>query len=281
VGHALKPDFLQRTFQLTKGVGPYREKELWAQGLSTWEQFEQATRVKSVMSARLDKELLYAIEQCRTALASADPLTELAHLVPAKEHWRLYAHFPKCACFFDIEADGDNVPTVVGLMDDEGLATFRRGHSLRQLPVRLAQSPMWVTFNGAVFDVPVLRKAFVDQPFPTPAVHLDLRFLVRRTHLKGGLKGIEETLKLHRPPHLKGIRGLDAIHMWRLYNANRDLKALRILTEYNLYDAINLRSVLEWCQWRIADLSAWDVERQPIFERGEVLYDLSKLLLSC
>jgi uncharacterized protein len=271
--------FLERTFQLSKGVGPYREKELWAQGIETWDQFDEAVRRGSVMSVKIDAETRLRLDEARQALGSGD-LPKLAQLVPPKEHWRLYPHFPQRAAFFDIEADGDNVPTVVGVMDRHGVATFRRGHSMHQLPARLAESELWVTFNGAVFDVPVLRKAFEGQPFPTPAAHVDLRFLVRRTGLKGGLKGIEEVLALHRPPHLKGLKGLDAIHLWRLWNDFRDVKALRVLVEYNLYDAINLRAVLEWCQWRIAEQYAWQLERRPIFERGEVLYDVSKLVLS-
>lgn len=269
--------FVRRTFQLSKGVGPFRERELWARGLAEWRDFVDAAGRAVVMSTRLDAETLASIERAEAALAQND-LHTLAKVVPPREHWRLYGHFPDRACFFDIEADGDDVPTVVGIMDSAGIETFRRGRNLQALPERLARSDIWVTFNGAAFDVPVLRRVF--ETFPTPPVHIDLRFLVRRTHLKGGLKGVEEALNLHRPPHLKGVRGLDAIHLWRQFHATRDIKALRILTEYNLYDAINLRSVLEWCQWRIAELQAWDVERQPIFERGEVLYDVSRLLLA-
>ena len=163
-------------------------------------------------------------------------------------------------------------------MDREGVATFRRGHSLQQVPDRLAKSPLWVTFNGSVFDVPALEKNF--EKFPKPLVHLDLRFLIRHAKLKGGLKGVEDSIGLGRPPHLKGVRGLDAIRLWREWNATRNLTALRILVEYNLYDAINLRSVLEWTLWRIADLNTWAVDREPIFQRGDVLYDVSRLLLA-
>lgn len=271
--------FLERTFQLSKGVGPYRERDLWARGYETWEQFEAGAAKEIVMSKTIDDATLEKIAQARAALAKKD-LATLAGLVSPKEHWRLYPHFVDQAAFFDIEADGDNVPTVVGVMDREGVASFQRGSTLDQLPARLAKSPIWVTFNGAVFDVPVLETAFADQGFPKPLVHVDLRFLVRRTGLKGGLKGIEEELKLHRPPHLKGVKGFDAIRLWREWTERRDVTALRILLEYNLYDAINLRSVLEWCQWRIAEQLAWQLERRPIFERGEVLYDVSRLVLA-
>jgi len=270
--------FLERTFQLSKGVGPYRERDLWARGYETWDQFEAAASTGIVMSKTIDESTLSSIAQARMALAKHD-LATLASLVPPREHWRLYPHFVEQAAFFDIEADNNNMPTVVGVMDRQGVATFRRGWSLNELPGRLAQSPIWVTFNGAVFDVPVLEKAFEETGFPKPLVHVDLRFLVRRTGLKGGLKGIEEDLKLHRPPHLKGVKGFDAIRLWREWNEQRDLTALRILLEYNLYDAINLRSVLEWCQWRLADQYAWQLERRPIFERGEILYDVTKLVM--
>jgi uncharacterized protein YprB with RNaseH-like and TPR domain len=272
-------EFLPRTFQLSKGVGPWREKDLWARGVATWSDFEARSAAGEVlMSARLDAELLERIALARAALARGE-LSTLAGLVPPREHWRLYGHFTSQAAFFDIEADGDNDPTVVGVMDAEGLAMFRRDdHSLDLLPARLAKSPLWVTFNGGIFDIPVLRKTFTG--FPEPAVHLDLRFIIRQAKLKGGLKGVERTLGLHRPPHLEGVRGFDAIRLWREWTINHEREALRILLEYNLYDAVNLRSVIEWCSWRIAELNGWEVQRQPIFQRGDVLYDLSRLVMA-
>jgi hypothetical protein len=269
--------FIERTFQLCKGVGPYRERDLWARGIETWSELETRAASAIVMSSSLDSQALTSIKRARQALQEND-LETLATLIPARDHWRLYARFANEAAFFDIEADGAHVPTVVGVMDRWGLASFRRGHSLARLSERLAQSRVWVTFNGAVFDVPSLEKTF--DSFPKPVVHIDLRFLVRRVGLKGGLKGIEEALNLHRPPHLKGVRGFDAISLWRAWNDERRLESLRLLTEYNLYDAINLRSVLEWCQWRVAERLAWNVERGTVFDRGDVLYDLSKLLLA-
>ena len=147
--------FATRTFQLIKGVGPQREKELWAQGLETWDDFEAAATRGVVLGERLDRELRDAITRARQALAEQS-LTALATLLPPREHWRLYGHFAQEAAFFDIEADGDDVPTLVGVMDRQGVATFRRGHSLAQFPERLAQSRLWVTFNGSVYDVPAL-----------------------------------------------------------------------------------------------------------------------------
>jgi len=268
--------FLERTFQLIKGVGPWREKDLWARSLATWSDFESHARCGVVMNQRLDAELLQAIETAREALARRE-LPALARLVPEREHWRLYRSFPDEAAFFDIEADGEQEPTVVGLLDADGVASFRRGEPMAPLVERLRRRRLWVTFNGGSFDIPVLRRWLPD--FPAPAAHVDLRFLVRRSRLRGGLKAVEEELKMHRPPHLTGVRGVDAIRLWREAQAGR-LDALRILVEYNLYDAVNLKAVLEWCQWRLAELSGWEVDREPIFDRGEVLYDISRAVLA-
>lgn len=272
-------EFLPRTFQLIKGVGPWRERDLWARELATWADYErELSRAPPVLGSRLDSELGERIARARRALAEKD-LPTLARMVPPREHWRLYGHFIEDAAFFDIEADGDQIPTVVGVMDRDGVATFRRGHTLEgALPERLARSRLWVTFNGGAFDIPVLRRTF--EGLAEPAVHLDLRFLIRRAGLRGGLKGVEKALGLHRPPHLEGVRGFDAIRLWREWTENRTVEALRILIEYNLYDAVNLRAVLEWTAWRLAELSGWSVERGRIFERGDVLYDVSRLVLA-
>ena len=268
--------FIERTFQLSQGVGPWREKDLWARGVATWDDFEAQTKKGVVMAKRLDAELQERIELARDALKRRD-VHALAKLIPSREHWRLYPHFVELAAFFDIEADDDDVPTVIGVMDSGGLGSFW-GPRLTALPERLAASPIWVTFNGAVYDVPVLKRVFPE--FPQPAAHVDLRFLVRKVRLKGGLKAIEDTLGFGRPPHLRGLKGLDAIRLWREWMINKDPKGLRLLIEYNLYDAINLRSVLEATMWRVVEDYRWELERTPIFERGDVLYDLSRLVLS-
>jgi uncharacterized protein len=273
---------LERTFQLIKGVGAYRERELWAQNIFTWNDFLKESDLRIVMSKRLDLELKEAISSAKTVLASTDSnaskISALCQHVAPKEGYRLYGSFINEAAFFDIEADGDDVPTVVGIMDKEGVASFRRGHSLEQVCERLSKSPIWVTFNGSVYDVPALKKHFGEDRFPTPLVHIDLRFLMKHAKLKGGLKSIEEKLGLHRPPHLKGINGLAAINLWRIWNHTRDIKALRILMEYNMYDVINLRSILEWTLWQIE--RQFDDQKPQLFDRGDVLYDVSKLILS-
>ncbi|MFT3836091.1 MAG: ribonuclease H-like domain-containing protein [Myxococcaceae bacterium] len=273
----MKAGPLERTLQLSKGVGPYRERDLWAQGIASWADFEAAAAKGVVMNARLDQELLAAIGQARQNLTSGE-VSALAAMVPEREHWRLYPYFSKRAAFLDVEADGEGELTVAGVMDEHGVATFIKGRNLHELPVRLANSDVWVSFNGGSFDLPVMRKNF--EGMPVPKVHLDLKVILRKVRQQGGLKEIEERLGLGRPPHLKGVRGLDAIRLWREHLARLDPAPLRVLVEYNLYDAVNLKTLLEWSVNAIAEELAWDQwERQPVFQRGDVLYDISRLLL--
>lgn len=270
---------IDRTFQHIPGVGPWREKDLWAQGIETWDDFP-AEGEEAALSPRQDSVARERISEARRALAERN-LARLAEMLPPREHWRLYPTFANQAVFFDIEAYGgprEQVPTVVSLFDASGLQVFIEGRNLESLPRALAARPLWVTFNGGSYDVPVLRRRF--SAFPNPAVHIDLRHLCRKIRLSGGLKGIEDRLGLTRPPHLKGVDGWDAIILWRAYRERGDLEALRFLVEYNLYDSINLRTLLELTYNQLLDELACKAERLPVFERGEVLYDLSKLLLA-
>ncbi len=269
---------IRRTFQLVPGLGPWREKDLWARGITTWDAFPGAGE-GVCLSRKLDDRARARIGLAREALARRD-LATLAGLVPPREHWRLYPEFEREAVFFDIEADGvpDQAPTVVSLFHAGGLEVFIEGRNLRELPEALAAHPLWVTFNGSCYDVPVLKKHFGS--LPSPAAHVDLRFLCRRLRLPGGLKGIEDELGFSRPAHLRGVDGWDAILLWRAYRLKGNLEALRFLVEYNLYDSVNLKSLLDVAYNRAVEDLACDVPRRTVFERGEVLYDITQRVLA-
>lgn len=271
------PSALERTFQLVRGLGPWREKDLWAKGLDGWDAFEDRARHGTVMSKGLDRALLDRLPVAREALARQD-VEALAAMLPSREHWRLYDSFPEQAVFLDVEADGAREPTVVGVFDALGVGAYVRGRDLDRAEERLARSPVWVTFNGKSFDVPVLRRRFPG--LRAPSAHVDLRIVARIAGLKGGLKQLEDQLGLARPPHLRGLGGLDAMRLWNEYRHHQELKGLRLLVEYNLYDVINLRSLLDWCQGRIGERWGWSrhAPGRP-FERGDVLYDVSRLVL--
>jgi hypothetical protein len=269
---------LQRTFQFIPGVGPWREKDLWARGIRTWDDYPTAG---TLISQKTDAKARERIAQAREALARKD-LRALAQMVPPREHWRLYPEFAQDAVYFDIETDGQErqMPTVVSLFDSAGLHVFIEGRNMQELPEALAQRRLWVTYNGSCFDVPVLRDWFGADRFPKPEAHIDLRFVCRRLGMGGGLKELEDKWGVGRPPHLKGVNGYDAVLLWRAYLRRGDVEALRFLVEYNLYDSFQLRSLMDLAYNRGADELNQDVPRLPVFDRGDVLYDVSRIILS-
>jgi hypothetical protein len=271
---------LQRTFQHIPGVGPFREKDLWAQGIRTWDDFPAAGTGAAAISKKTDDVAREYIAKAREAVERRD-LRTLAQLIPSREHWRLYPLFAQDACYFDIETDGrqDQAPTVVSLFDSAGLHVFILDRNMDELPEAMAARRLWVSFNGTCFDAPVLRDYFGERRFPTPEAHIDLRFVTKRLRMSGGLKEIEDNLGVGRPPHLKGVNGWDAVLLWRAYKARADLEALRFLVEYNLYDSFQLRTLMDVVYNRGADELNQDVPRLPVFDRGEVLYDVSKIIL--
>ncbi|NPC74218.1 ribonuclease H-like domain-containing protein [Corallococcus exiguus] len=268
---------LLHTFQLIPGVGPWREKDLWSKGIRTWDDFPDGG---IVISRKADTAARERIAEARAALARKD-LKDLARMVPPREHWRLFPEFQDDAVYFDIETDGSKtqVPTVVSLFDAAGLHVFIQGRNMDALPEAMAKRRLWVTFNGSCFDVPVLKEYFGEKNFPVPEAHIDLRFVTRRLGMGGGLKEIEEKLGVGRPPHLKGANGYDAVLLWRAYLRRGDVEALRYLVEYNLYDSFQLRSLMDLAYNKGADDLNLDVPRLKVFERGDLLYDVSRLLL--
>ncbi len=271
---------IRRTFQLIRGVGPSRERDLWARGIAQWDDFHaELARKNVVLSARQDPGAEAALWQAEEALARRD-LAALAGLLPPREHWRLLREFEPEAVYFDIETDGRTraAPTVVSLFHAGGHEVFILGRNLALLPEAMARFPLWVSFNGSVFDVPALKAYF--GAFPAPAAHVDLRFFCRRFGLRGGLKHLEQTLGFGRPPHLCGVSGLEAVLLWREIQATGDVAALRLLVEYNLYDSIQLKTLAARAHNRALEALGVDGAPMPVFDRGDVLYDVTRTLLA-
>lgn len=268
---------IERTFQHIPGVGPWREKDLWARGIATWADFPDAGCGVGI-SAKADGVARERIAQARQALETRN-LAALAELLPPREHWRLFKVFAEDAVYFDIETDGrdEQLPTVVSLFDSDGLHVFIQGRNMDRLPEQLARKRLWVTFNGSCFDVPVLRNHFPD--LPRPEAHLDLRFIFRRLGFGAGLKTIEDHFQLSRASHLRGVDGWDAVILWRAYRDHGDLDALRFLVEYNLYDAFNLRTLMGMAYNLAIDGLNLEEPHCEVFQRGDILYDVSRIVM--
>jgi len=279
---------LQSTFQLVPGLGPVRERRLWCSRLAAWS--ELAAWKGVVLNSRADALLRAAVEDAAEALRRRD-VARLAAALPTGEHWRLFDAFGDDAAYLDIET-GDDVwgresISAIGFLDRNGPRLLLAGRDLDLFPALARHWSLLVTFNGLSFDVPVLRRAFPD--WVPPAGHIDLRHVLARLGHRGGLKRIEREIRalhLARPAHLSGIDGWAACNLFRR-GRDGDRRALRLFAEYNLYDVINLRTLMAYAynaQAAVEISQAPDLTDRvpvlPIPQRGDVLYDVSKILLT-
>ncbi len=222
-----------------------------------------------------------------TALQSTIPLLEaawqqrdlmvLASVIAPAEHWRLLGAFGDVAVYLDIEIDKEDGVTVVGLLDQLGPRLLMAGRDLTEFPTHVPSDCLLVTFNGASFDVPMLRKAF--EAWQAPPAHIDLRHVWNRLGHWGGLKSLEDQVGIGRPSHIKDLDGSHASWLWRHFRLG-DRQALIKLAEYNLYDTVNLRTLAALGWNRMVERCGFGELALPVSHRGDVLYDVSQILLS-
>jgi|TARA_B110000263_G_C15228449_1_gene473392 uncharacterized protein YprB with RNaseH-like and TPR domain len=233
---------LRNSFQLIDGIGPEQESDLWGDGVTTWDQL-----------AVTQPQHTGAIETATQRLTGRNA-RYFQDILGTRECWRLYADFQKDTAFLDIETTGlspDNAyVTMVGILDYSGFTAYIRGDNLDKLPEALQKYSLFVSYNGASFDMPFLDKEFgriaingEDSLF-AHAAHLDLRYPLRRLGFKGGLKKIEQATDLGRPSELSGLSGYDAVRLWKMAN-DGEPDALTTLIRYNAEDVASLPRLTE------------------------------------
>lgn len=221
---------LRHTFLHVPGIGEKRERDLWTRGYTDWDAFRRSHPPgpwRELIAGYLDRE---------TALSA----------LPRREAWRLASEFPESTLFLDIETtglslEGDSV-TCVGVSDGRSVAAYVRGENLSRFPEALAGVDLLVTYNGSMFDLPVLARAFPRVEFARFR-HVDLRFPLHRLGVKGGLKGAERQLGLARPREIAEVDGFMAVQLWRAHRAGSP-RALETLLRYCLEDVVNLKPLL-------------------------------------
>ena len=184
---------LQYTFIHAEGIGPATEKKLWSAGIHTWDHFLARQRENTLPSRRLQR-LTPLVEESLSAIRLRD-VGFFGTRLKSSDQWRMYREFSAQAAFVDIETTGlspdfDQI-TVVGLLAGGHFTAFVQGKNLDQFPAAVAKFPLAVTFNGAQFDLPFLRRKF---PKFNPPAHIDLRYPLSKLGHKGGLKQIERKL---------------------------------------------------------------------------------------
>lgn len=233
---------LTSSFIHLRGVGPITERKIWDSGVTSWEAFLESTETASLGPTRTRK-----VEA--GVNSSMDQLRRRNHRffrrrLPTRESWRAYGEFSDSVAYVDIETTGmesetDEI-TIIGLYDGSRFRSYV-GPDTRQFPRDLERFSVIVTFNGSSFDLPFLRRALPE--LKLHQIHIDLRHVLARLGLKGGLKSIEKRMGIRRTPRTRDLKGMDAVYLWNLYERG-DENALEILLEYNMEDVVNLQELM-------------------------------------
>ncbi len=235
---------IRSTFLHLPGVGPVTEAELWREGVRDWADLLDEPTVRALPRGGREP-LERAVRESEEALEGRNA-PWFARRLPDREHWRLYPEFAAATAFLDIETTSlspyEGIVTVTTVHGARGTRSFVAGEDLEELPAYLRGFSVLVTFNGSRFDVPFLKAAFPG--FVSPPVHIDLRFLLYRLGLAGGLKRIESVLGLGDRTGVEGVDGLEAVRLWQEHRRGNP-RALERLVRYNRADTVNLEPLLE------------------------------------
>jgi len=230
---------IEQTFLHLPRVGETKEQNLWSSGTRTWNDFLGQDKVKGFSSLSKERSDV-VIKHSKQALASGESSFFLR--LPSTAHWRLWDSFKDEALFVDIETSWHGDITVLGIYDGSDVKQFVKGKNLtRQAVEKHLKGKLFVTYNGASFDLPVIRRYFGFVLQPTP--HFDTMHLARRLGYRGGLKLLEQSLGIQRPQSVEGMSGEDALHLWQLYKASGEQEYLDKLLAYNEEDIVNLKVV--------------------------------------
>jgi len=233
---------LEHTFIHIQGIGPKMERAIWERGILTWKDFLRYPGM--ILSGPRDRVVRRDLNQ---SLSNRSCIDYFCPRLDRAEWWRLFNAFRHRAAYLDIETSGgyEGVEeiTVIGLFDGTRVHTFVQGINLESFEIAVAEYDLLITFNGGSFDLPMIRRRFPG--ITLPVGHIDLRFLLRRLGLKGGLKHIEQTVGIAREKGIQGLDGWDAVRLWAQYSQRGDTSALERLIRYNTADIVNLEPLME------------------------------------
>jgi uncharacterized protein len=216
---------------LAPRVSLLKEKLFWETGVHSWEQFSCESKHETFLA------------QCTQEL-KAQNCSFFANHLKSDQHWRLFGEFQHSVAYVDIETTGlskhENQITTIALYDGQKTKTYVNGKNLNEFISDLSQYQLLITFNGKTFDVPFIEHFFgVKIAMP----HIDLRYVMKRLGLAGGLKSIERQLGLDRA-ELSAVDGFFAVFLWREFKRSNHIGALETLLAYNCADVLNLEHLM-------------------------------------
>ena len=230
---------IESTFLHLPRVGVTTEQKLWQKGVHGWNDFLNKEKIKGFSAAKKASSDVI-VKESKKALVQGNSTFFIN--MPSTSHWRLWNNFKDEAVFVDIETNWHHDITVLGIYDGNEVKQLVKGNNLTKQAVKQhLQGKLIVTYNGASFDLPIIKRYFGDCLAPTP--HFDTRHLAARLGYVGGLKPLEKSLGIRRPEDLEGVSGMDALHLWDLYLASGEQSYLDTLLRYNEEDIVNLAVV--------------------------------------
>lgn len=247
---------IRNSFSILQGIGENLERQLWANGIRSWDDFLAADEIRflGVTRKRLyDESLLQAAKHLEQEDAQF-----FARTLRGKEHWRLFPSFRKHAVALDIESNGympaqGGYATIVGLYDGTQYKALVKDRDLNRenLERELAKYKYLITFFGSGYDLPFLDQT-MGVRFSMP--HFDLSLAGRRAGIQGGLKKLEDRFGIEREDAVKGLNGYDAVKLWKAARRG-DAEALERLIAYNRCDTVNLFALAERLYGMLRDRS--------------------------
>jgi hypothetical protein len=231
---------LPHTFCHIPGIGLKTEKRLWEAGITAWSDWRDPPpfSIASCNSGMVPSLL----QSSQEALAEGVPSFFTTNLSSA-DQWRIFPSFRTHTAYLDIETTGlaeTAEITTIALFDGNTVRTYVNGRNLEDFIEDIFSYKVLVSYNGKSFDVPFLERYFRTR---LEHAHIDLRYVLARMGLKGGLKGCERQLGINRGT-LEGVDGFFAVLLWREYERSGDERALETLLAYNIEDTVNLERLL-------------------------------------
>lgn len=260
---------LNNTFIHLKGKNLEAERKLWMQGILSWSDYIDKFPVQLSLSP--DFSNTDNLESSFKALKEID-FSFFSKIIHHYEYYRLALTFPEKVIFVDIETTGlslhyDQI-TLIGWSIGNEYGAYIQGQDITHFKDKMREAQLIVTFNGTMFDLKFIKKAFPD--IDIPPVHIDLRFFCKRVGLTGGQKAIEKELGFKRNDNLHKMDGESAPVLWYKYK-HGSLESLKTLIEYNHADVDGMKFLFDECIKRHIKKIKLPKEIKPSFKFKSLL----------
>lgn len=225
-------------FRHCRGIGPRTEETLRREGFCSW---DDCLRRRDDIPFNGKRRKKFIEELLRSEIAlEANDIGYFATSFPTSEQWRILERYHLNATYIDMETTGLSWhyghATVIAAYHKGELFSFVYGENMDDFLALAEEAELIVTFNGTCFDIPFIEKTFNIPSIGRP--HVDLRWVAWHGGYRGGLKSIEKQMGIHRPSHIEGIDGLEAVDLYYRWQGG-DRPARDLLVDYCRADALS------------------------------------------